>query len=82
MAIHIVATRAGGASVNELHLGGAPALSPSRRSSGSIKGGATTVEDERGPGLDIILCFIVFVWPADVREGLPALLSFCLFILY
>ncbi len=25
-----------------------------RRSSGRIKGGATTVEDERGPGLDLI----------------------------
>ena len=40
------------------------------------------MKDERGPGLDFMLCFIMFVWPADVREGLPALLSFCsLFIL-
>ncbi|XP_067225624.1 uncharacterized protein [Chanodichthys erythropterus] len=52
---------AGDASDNKHHLGGAPALSLSRRSSGSIKGGATTVEDERGPGLDFILCFIMFV---------------------
>ncbi len=29
-----------------------------RRSSGRIKGGATTVEDERGPGLDFNLCFV------------------------
>ncbi len=29
-----------------------------RRSSGRIKGGATTVEDERGPGLDFSLCFV------------------------
>ncbi len=28
------------------------------RSSGSIKGGATTVQDERGPGLDFNLCFV------------------------
>ncbi len=28
-----------------------------RRSSGRIKG-VTTVEDERGPGLDFILCFV------------------------
>ncbi len=29
-----------------------------RRSSGRIKGGASTVEDERGPGLDFNLCFV------------------------
>ncbi len=29
-----------------------------RRSSGRIKGGVTTVEDERGPGLDFNLCFV------------------------
>ncbi len=29
-----------------------------RRSSGRIKGGASTVEDERGPGLDFSLCFV------------------------
>ncbi len=29
-----------------------------RRSSGRIKGGATTVEEERGPGLDFNLCFV------------------------
>ncbi len=33
-----------------------------------IKGGVTTVEDERGPGLGFILCF---VYAAVVREGLP-----------
>ncbi len=30
----------------------------SRRSSGRIKGGASTVEDKKGPGLDFILCFV------------------------
>ncbi len=29
-----------------------------RRSSGRIKGGVTTVQDERGPGLDFSLCFV------------------------
>ncbi len=29
-----------------------------RRSSGRIKGGVTTEEDERGPGLDFNLCFV------------------------
>ncbi len=29
-----------------------------RRNSGRIKGGVTTVEDEREPGLDFILCFV------------------------
>ncbi len=29
-----------------------------RRSSGRIKGGVTTEEDERGPGLDFSLCFV------------------------
>ncbi len=29
-----------------------------RRSSGRIKGGASTVEDERGPGLDFSLCCV------------------------
>ncbi len=29
-----------------------------RRSFGRIKGGETTVEDERGPDLDFILCFV------------------------
>ncbi len=29
-----------------------------RRSSGRIKGGATTVQDVRGPGLDFNLCFV------------------------
>ncbi len=29
-----------------------------RGGSGRIKGGATTVEDERGPGLDFNLCFV------------------------
>ncbi len=29
-----------------------------RRSSGRIKGGVTTVQDERGPGLDCSLCFV------------------------
>ncbi len=30
------------------------------RSSGRIKGGATTVEDERGPGLDFLLCLFCY----------------------
>ncbi len=46
-----------------------------RRSSGRIKGGATTVEDERGPGLDFSLCAAV------VREGLPLYFCVCLFVL-
>jgi len=46
------------------------------------KRGATTVKDERGLGLDFMICFIMFVWPADVREGLPALLSFCICLFY
>ncbi len=47
-----------------------------RRSSGRIKGGATTVEDERGPGLDFncVLCAAV------VREGLPLYFCVCLFV--
>ncbi len=45
----------------------------SRRSSGRIKGGATTVEDERGPDMDFILCAAV------VRERLPLFFCVCLF---
>ncbi len=44
-----------------------------RRSSGMIKGGATTVQDERGPGLDLSLCTAV------VCEGLP-LFILCLLL--
>ncbi len=40
-----------------------------RKSLGSIKGGVTTVKDERGPGLDFSLWFVCAV----VREGLPLL---------
>ncbi len=29
-----------------------------RRNFGRVKGGVTTVEDERGPGLDFSLCFV------------------------
>ncbi len=47
-----------------------------RRSSGRIKGGASTVEDERGPGLD----FICVLCAAVVREGLPRY-CVCLFVL-
>ncbi len=42
-------SEAGGVNYNERHLHRSRVA---RRSSGSIKGGATTVEDERGPGLD------------------------------
>ncbi len=48
-----------------------------RRSSGRIKGGVTTVEDERGPGLD----FICVLCAAVVREGLPLYCCVCLFVL-
>ncbi len=48
-----------------------------RRSSGRIKGGATTVEDERGLGLDFICVLCVAV----VREGLPLYCCVCLFVL-
>ncbi len=46
-----------------------------RRSSGRIKGGATTVEEESGPGLD----FIVVLCAAVVREGQPLFFCVCLF---
>ncbi len=46
-----------------------------RRSSGRIKGGATTVEDERGPGLDFSLCFV-----CGSRPWGAAALLLCLFI--
>ncbi len=46
-----------------------------RRSSGRIKGGATTVEDERGPGLDFNLCFV-----CGSRPWGAAALLLCLFI--
>ncbi len=29
-----------------------------RRSFGRVRGGVTTVKDERGPGLDFSLCFV------------------------
>ncbi len=45
-----------------------------RRSSGRIKGGATTMQGERGPGLDFILCAAV------VREGLSLYFCVCLFL--
>ncbi len=48
-----------------------------RRSYGRIKGGATTVEDERGPGLD----FICVLCAAVVREGLPLYCCVWLFVL-
>ncbi len=43
-----------------------------RRSSGRIKGGATTVEDERAPGLYFILClFILLLKCLNVRQFPP-----------
>ncbi len=48
-----------------------------RRSSGRIKGGVTTVEDERGPGLDFNLCFV-----CGSRPWGAAALLLCLFIFY
>ncbi len=47
-----------------------------RRSSGRIKGGATTVQDERGPGLDFNLCFV-----CGSRPWGAAALLLCLFML-
>ncbi len=47
-----------------------------RRSSRRIKGRATTVQDERGPGLDVILCFV-----CGSRPWGAAALLLCLFIL-
>ncbi len=47
-----------------------------RRSSGRIKGGAMTVEDKRGLGLDFILCFVCGSHP----RGAAAFIL-CLFIL-
>ncbi len=44
-----------------------------RRSSGRIKGGATTVKEERGPGLDFILCFVCGSMFAGSRLLLPDL---------
>jgi len=44
-------------------------------SQSSLRGGTTTVKEERGPGLDY-LCF-VYVRVAVVHEGLSLLLSFC-----
>ncbi len=46
-----------------------------RRSSGRIKGGVTTVQDERGPGLDFNLCFV-----CGSRPWGAAALLLCLFI--
>ncbi len=46
-----------------------------RRSSGRIKGGVTTVQDERGPGLDFSLCFV-----CGSRPWGAAALLLCLFI--
>ncbi len=45
-----------------------------RRSSGRIKGGATTVEDERGPGLDFNLCFVCGSRPRGAAALLLCLL--------
>ncbi len=47
-----------------------------RRSSGRIKGGATTVQDEREPGLDFNLCFV-----CGSRPWGAAALLLCLFML-
>ncbi len=47
-----------------------------RRSSGRIKGGVTTVQDERGPGLDFSLCFV-----CGSRPWGAAALLLCLFML-
>ncbi len=52
-------------------------LESPRRSSGRIKGGATTVEEERGPGLDLVCVLCAAV----VREGLPLYFCVCLFVL-
>ncbi len=48
-----------------------------RRSSGWIKGGVTTMEDERGPGLDFY--FVFCMWQSFAR-GCRLLSFYCLFI--
>ncbi len=65
-------SEAGGVNDNERHLHHSPVSSPTEELR-KDKGGAMTVEDERGPGLDFISCFVCAV----VLEGL----LFCLFIL-
>lgn len=72
---------AGGASVNEHHLYATLVSSFSWRSFGKIKGGATTLKDERRPGLYFILSF-VYVCLAVIREGLPLFLLFCACLFY
>ncbi len=47
-----------------------------RRSFGRVKWGVTTVEDERGPGLDFSLCFV-----CGSRPWGAAAFHLCLFIL-
>ncbi len=42
---------------NERHLRHSPVSSPTEEA-GGMKGGVTTLEDERGPGLDFTLCFV------------------------
>ncbi len=51
-------SEAGGVNDDERHLHHSLGLESPRRSSGRIKGGATTVQEERGPGLDFSLCFV------------------------
>ncbi len=50
--------RAGGVNDNERHLRHSPGLESHGGAPEGIKGGVTTVEDERGPGLGFSLCFV------------------------
>ncbi len=51
-------SEAGGVIDNERHLRLLTGLESHGGASEGIKGGVTTVEDERGPGLDFSLCFV------------------------
>ncbi len=68
-------SEAGGVDDNERHLRHSPVSSPTEELR-KIKGGATIVEDERGPGLDFNLCFVC----GSLPWGAAALLL-CLFML-
>lgn len=63
--------KAGGVTDDERPLSAAPVLNLSQRSFGSINGGAATVKDERGPGMDIYIMFwVTCVWLSSVRGDL------------
>ncbi len=51
-------SEAGGVNDNERQLRHSPVSESHGGAPEGIKGGVTTVEDERGPGLDFSLCFV------------------------